>query len=169
MREYASIMQQEEEFWALKSRLNWATFGDRNTSFFHITTLVRRHRNKIRSIKNSVGEWITDEAGIKYYILSEYQKLFETGLCGANSPTNLENFPCCGLSEEEKDRLSTSVTAEEVKQGLWSLKPFKAPGSDGLHTGFFQYFWEDVQGSMCKEVMEIFRSEERRVGKECSS
>ena len=72
MREYASIMQQEEEFWALKSRLNWATYGDRNTSFFHVTTLVRRHRNKTRSIKNSVGEWITDEEGIKNYILSEY-------------------------------------------------------------------------------------------------
>ena len=47
MREYASIMQQEEEFWALKSRLNWAALGDRNTSFFHVTTLVRRHKNKI--------------------------------------------------------------------------------------------------------------------------
>ena len=32
--EYNLIMQQEEEYWALKSRLNWAAYGDSNTSFF---------------------------------------------------------------------------------------------------------------------------------------
>lgn len=32
--EHSLIKQQEEEFWALKSHLNWATFGDCNTFFF---------------------------------------------------------------------------------------------------------------------------------------
>lgn len=49
--EFNLIMLQEEKFRALKSRLNWAAFGDRNTSFFHTSTMVRRHRNKIRNIK----------------------------------------------------------------------------------------------------------------------
>lgn len=57
IKEYSLIMQQEEEYWALKSRLNWAAYGDANTSYFHVSTLVKRHRNKIRSLKNSVGEW----------------------------------------------------------------------------------------------------------------
>ena len=39
------IMLQEEELWAIKSRLNWTTFGDRNISFFHTSTVVRRHKN----------------------------------------------------------------------------------------------------------------------------
>ena len=72
-KEYKDIMQQEKEFWALKSRLNWAKFGDCNTAFFHTTTLVRRHRNKIKSIQNSVGEWIMDEEGIKKHILLGFQ------------------------------------------------------------------------------------------------
>ena len=55
--EYSLIMLQEEEYWALKSRLNAANFGDRNTAFFHVTTVVRCHRNKIRCIKDSVGNW----------------------------------------------------------------------------------------------------------------
>ena len=53
--EYSLIMLLEEEYCALKSRLNAANFGDRNTSFFHVTTMVRRHINKIRCIKDSVG------------------------------------------------------------------------------------------------------------------
>ena len=74
--EYNLIMQQEEEFWALKSRFNWATHGDANNSYFHVSTLVRRHRNKIRSLKNSVGEWITKDEDIKNLILSGFQEIF---------------------------------------------------------------------------------------------
>ena len=37
-------------------RLNAATYGDRNTSFFHVSTVVRRHRNKIRCILDKVVE-----------------------------------------------------------------------------------------------------------------
>nr|XP_023903392.1 uncharacterized protein LOC112015243 [Quercus suber] len=57
--EYSLILMQEEEYWALKSKLNAATFGDCNTSFFHISTVVRQHRNKIMCIKDAVGNWIT--------------------------------------------------------------------------------------------------------------
>ena len=54
--------------------------------------------------------------------------------------------------------MCSPVTDEEIRQGLWSLKPFKAPGVDGLHAGFFQYFWEDVKGPVCKEVRDVFES-----------
>ena len=45
---------------------------------------------------------------------------------------------------------------EEVKDGLWSLRPFKAPGPNGLYVGFYQQFWGDVGNSVCKEVLDIF-------------
>ena len=32
-----------------------AAFGDRNTSYFHVNTIVQRHRNKIRCLKDSMG------------------------------------------------------------------------------------------------------------------
>ena len=50
------VLAQEEELWALKSRLNWMVFGDRNTSFYHMSAIVRRKRNKIQAIKNSVDD-----------------------------------------------------------------------------------------------------------------
>lgn len=37
--------------------------------------------------------------------------------------------------------------------GFVVLETLKAPGVDGLHAGFFQYFWADVKGSVCREVM----------------
>ena len=53
---YSLIMLQEEELWAIKSWLNWAAFGDCNTSFFHVSIVVRRHRNRIRCFKDAMGE-----------------------------------------------------------------------------------------------------------------
>ena len=58
------VLTQEEEFWALKSRVNWMIQGDRNTSFYHVSTLVRRKRNQILAIKDLTGEWIHEEMGV---------------------------------------------------------------------------------------------------------
>ena len=62
----------------------------------------------------------------------------------------------CFLTEEERDWIGRDVIEEEVKDGLWSLRPFKAPGPDGLHAGFRQQFWGDAGNSVCKEVLDIF-------------
>lgn len=70
--DYSSIFLQEEEFWYVKSRLNATTFGDRNTSYFHVSTITRRHRNKIRCLKDDKGEWIADEEGVKKHILAGF-------------------------------------------------------------------------------------------------
>ena len=113
-------MQQEEEFWALKSRFNQATHGDANTSYFHVSTLVRRHRNKIRSLKNSVGEWITKDEDIKNLILSGFQEIFQTGLVTSPNEFEVQLFSCCFLTEEKRFILAAPVLDEEIRQGLWS-------------------------------------------------
>ena len=154
--EYNLIMQQEDEYWALKSWLSWAAYGDANTSYFHVSTLVRRHRNKIRSLKNSVEEWITNEEDIKNLILLGFQEIFQTDLVEAPHESEVQSFSCCFLSEEERALLAAPVLEEEIRQGLWSLKAFKAPGPDRLHADFFQYFWADVKQVVCKEVSNIF-------------
>lgn len=62
--ELDSILNQERDIWALKSRVNWLVDGERNTAFFHVTTLVRRKRNRIDAIKNTMGKWVFEEKGI---------------------------------------------------------------------------------------------------------
>ena len=151
-------MLQEEEYWALKSRLNWASFGDRNTSFFHVSTVVRRNRNKIRCIKDKNGEWIMEEKGVKEFILTGYKKLFSTELNYSTLSSEVSHFCSCFLTEEEKNRLSQQISEEEIRAGLWALKAFKGPRPDSLHAGFFQYFWHDVKESVCMEIKRIFAS-----------
>lgn len=70
--------------------------------------------------------------------------------------SEVSSFSYIFFSKEERSLLISPVLEEEIMQGLWALKPFKAPGPDGLHAGFFQYFWADMKLSVCKEISNIF-------------
>ena len=48
--DYNQILQLEKEIWAMKAKMNWTILGERNTAFFHLSTLHRRSKNKITSI-----------------------------------------------------------------------------------------------------------------------
>ena len=43
---------------------------------------------------------------------------------------------------------------------LKSMKPYKAPGVDGLYAGFFQRFWLVVGDSVKREIKEVFTKHE---------
>ena len=79
--EYNEILQLEEELWVMKSRVNWTIFGERNTSFFHMTTLARRSRNIISSIMNDEGVWVHD--------VEQVQEVFTKVLSNSTKLINL--------------------------------------------------------------------------------
>lgn len=131
--------------------------GDSNTSFYHISTLVKRKRNKTMAIRDTCGEWIFEESAVKEYIRSGFTGIYSTSLVSAPITYNLNYQWQPRLSKEEKQSISGGgVTDEEIKAALWSLKPFKAPGPNGLHAGFFQRFWLVVGSSVIEEIKLIF-------------
>ena len=76
--EYAFLLNQEEDFWALKSRVDWQLFGDRNTAFYHTKTIIKRKHNRIRRIMNQSREWAEDEDQVMDIIFSGYKELYQT-------------------------------------------------------------------------------------------
>ena len=54
--------------------------------------------------------------------------------------------------------LASIPSNAEIYEALKSLKPYKAPGLDGLHAGFFQRHWNCVGDSVKDEVRNIFLS-----------
>ena len=112
------------------------------------------------SIKDACGEWIIEESAVKEYIKNGFAGIYSTSLVSVPITYNTSYQWQPRLSEEEKQSISGGVTEEEIKVALWSLKPFKAPGPDGLHVGFFQRFWLVVGKSVMEEIKLIF-SEKR--------
>lgn len=59
--EYNNVLKEEEILWYQKSREKWVKLGDRNTSFFHTRTIVRRRRNCINGLNlTNDRTWCTD-------------------------------------------------------------------------------------------------------------
>ena len=157
-KEYFEVLQYEEEFWSVKSRYNWLIQGDRNMSFFHTSALIRRRRNRILCLKDSLGNWVQGERDIGELIRSGFIKLFTTSAISVPSKRWSLNIWPSFLGNEEDSTLCANLTRLEVKEGLGSLKPLKAPSPDGIHVGFFQVYWQQVGTSVVNEVFKVFQS-----------
>lgn len=55
--EYYNVLRKEEVFWFQKSRVEWMALGDRNTRFYHLTTINPRKKNKIARLKINDAHW----------------------------------------------------------------------------------------------------------------
>lgn len=120
-----------------KSQINRLVLGDRNTTFHHMSTIVRRRRNRISCIINDVDKWIQNAAEVIDFIRKGFIHLFTSSLASASlNPIPPSQWQAT-LIEEERDILSLPVTNVEIKEGLWSMKAYKALGPNRLHEGFF--------------------------------
>lgn len=108
----ADLWQKDSMFWHQRSRVNWLCMGDRNTRFFHLTTIQRRQRNQVVKLKDEHGEWQTDPDLIANTIQSHFTKLYAT-------PPTREFEDIISLmdpvvTEEVNAALTKSVSREEV-------------------------------------------------------
>ncbi|KAA3486170.1 reverse transcriptase [Gossypium australe] len=56
--ELESVLNHEELLWRQKTRCDWLQFGDRNTNFFHSSTMQRRKFNRILALRISDGSGV---------------------------------------------------------------------------------------------------------------
>ncbi|CAN0919074.1 hypothetical protein LINGRAHAP2_LOCUS31245 [Linum grandiflorum] len=66
----------ENTAWRQRSFIQWDKEGDRNTRFFHSTTIYRHNRNMIRVIKNEEGVWIRGDGALGAHARDFFKTLF---------------------------------------------------------------------------------------------
>ncbi|XP_025684704.1 uncharacterized protein [Arachis hypogaea] len=124
------LWKQEEKFWGKRSRLKWLKWGDKNTAFFHATTIQRRMRNRIDKLKNEDGHWIQGEGDIMRLVETHFTKLF-TSEGDRNMEDCIREIPT-RVTKEMNDDLMEKIKDEEIKEAAFSMGSLKAPGPDGL-------------------------------------
>jgi len=128
--------QREEQYWAMRSRINWLRWGDRNTRFFHATTLQRRQCNHILVLRDDHQQWIRDPGQLQQMTTDYFSLLYTT-----SGPRCYEQIlqQCPQMvTTEMNNMLLAQVTMEEVKEATFQLGALKAPGPDGLTGIFYQ-------------------------------
>lgn len=75
--ELGKIMSLEEELWGIKARMDWLIQGERNTTFFHLSTLICRSHNRITHLMKADGEWEEDSERVKEIFINGFERLYE--------------------------------------------------------------------------------------------
>ncbi|MCH79377.1 putative non-LTR retroelement reverse transcriptase [Trifolium medium] len=146
------ILKKEELMWFQRSRAKWLTDGDRNTRYYHLKTASRRRKNNILMLRNEQGEWIEDRAQLHGLVTNYYKKLFNINRSGCNWSQTAISYP--EMEAEDMQRLNAPIVNEEVRQAVFSMSPWKAPGPDGFP--FYQKSWDIVGGTVCEFVKSVW-------------
>lgn len=148
----ANLWKQEEIYWGQRSRLKWLKWGDKNSSFFHATTVQRRYRNRLHRIKDKNGVWVEGQEEIFGAVLDHFSEVYKAEECVGIKEAIQPKFS--GRMNEE---LLAQITDSEIKAAVDSLGASKAPGPDGLNGMFYQNHWDVVKGDVCQAVKEFFK------------
>ncbi|KAG7547784.1 Ribonuclease H domain [Arabidopsis suecica] len=159
IKEFDVVLEQEEVLWFQKSREKWIELGDRNTSYFHTSTIIRRRKNRIEALKNEEGQWVSDKQQLEQLAINYYQRLYSM----EDVDAVVEKLPINGferLTHEEKTGLNKLFTAQEVEATIRSMGKYKAPGPDGFQPVFYQHCWDVVGNSVVRFVLDFFATGE---------
>ena len=90
-------------------------------------------------MKDDKGQWISDEDELRLMLL-----IFFTNLYTVDTNSIESYFIPNDFSYLDTDRyhiMEKSVDDEKIRDIIFSMKPLKAPGIDGLHAIFYQSQW----------------------------
>ncbi|KAH9697020.1 reverse transcriptase domain-containing protein [Citrus sinensis] len=154
--ELEMVMGQEEILWWQKSKKDELLHGDRSTNFFHQKTIVRRRRNRIEAIQDNSRNWIYSEEEIRNHAIGYFSSLYRSEAATPQRYQVPNLFPV--LNAYDLESIADLVLDDKIKRVVFSMKPLKAPGTDGLHAIFYQSQWPVVGPSFFKLMADIFSS-----------
>ncbi|KAL2930420.1 hypothetical protein RDABS01_035830 [Bienertia sinuspersici] len=158
VREYKSKQKIYDQFLQQKAKCQWIREGDSNTSLFHKSIKQRRLQNTIYAIKDCNGVLQDNPSSIAGAFLEYYQNLL--GVKEEGRQRVQQEVVGLGpvIQNDQKPRLISIPTHEEIRKTMYSIKGDKAPGPDGFGSYFYQDNWDLVGGEVCEAVVSFFRT-----------
>ena len=112
--------------WRQKSRELWLKLGDKNSKFFHLSTIIHRRRNNIDAIKNEEGTWIRESGQIRDNFRENFINLFKEE--EVYFLEHLDHLVLRCITEEENEGLICIPTSKEIKDVLFQMQDLKEIG-----------------------------------------
>ena len=132
---------------------------DKGTRFFRSLMSQGHMRHHIPVIIRSDGmlTFSAEEVGREF--VSYYKELLGTSKPTIPPRAKVVHCGAC-INADSHDLLLTPVTADDIKQVLFSMDDDKAPGSDGYTSAFFKKAWNIVGDEFFSAVQDFFASGE---------
>lgn len=105
--------------WAQKSKVNWLKWGDKNSKFFHLSTMIRRTRNQIVSLKNPNGDWVKGQVNLQSTVKDYFSSLFDSTLPSGKQIASITENAYLFMSKDFTAFLDRDFTPEEIKKVIF--------------------------------------------------
>lgn len=157
--EWENLCKQEEIFWKQKYRVQWLKEGERNTRFFHRSTIANRTHNRISSILNEDGELQTSHKNIEAVMIQHFRGITKENNLNRDQHIKeiINNIPRM-VSREDNFNLNKLVTEVEVNAVIKDMQNGKAPGQEGFNVDFFKACWNVVK----QDILDVVEDSRRR-------
>lgn len=152
----AIAYRDEEQYWRQKCREEWLRLGDRNSKFFHNCLKGKHLQNRVLMLLDDLDQEQFSE-GSKGDIAVEFFRDLFRSLYPFNMESLLQGF-IRRVTPEINARLTSPVTAEEIKHAAFTVKGSSAPGEDGLTGVFYQKFWHIGGPRLTVEIQNFFET-----------
>ncbi|GMI84866.1 hypothetical protein HRI_002155900 [Hibiscus trionum] len=140
--ELHKLLMEQEAYWAQRSRNLWLSQGDKNTRFFHARASNRKKKNTISGLLDSNNVWRTNDSDLMEIASSYFHTLFSSSNPHFSDQILSKITPT--ITNTMNESLSKEFTPEEIITAFRDIDPRKAPGIDGLPSGFFRQHWDTV-------------------------
>lgn len=152
MQKWQLRCHQEEILWKQKSRIQWLKEGEKNTKFFHRSTMDYRGANKILKLTNASGEVIQNHNDISTLLTSHFKKIAQESQEDRSEAREeiIQAIPQIITPAQNASSLR-KVSMEEVEEAVKDMPNDKAPGPDGFTINFYKACWQTVK----TEVWEV--------------
>ncbi|KAK9288102.1 hypothetical protein L1049_016549 [Liquidambar formosana] len=146
--------KREEILWKQKSRVQWLKEGDKNTKFFHLSTVICGKRNSIDFLKNEAGQWISDRASIGTCFTNQLKDLFSSS--HPDFPDSLDSLLPRLITEDDNMALCSIPDETKIRDVLFRMGSLKAPGPDGMSVLFYKHYWSTIKFDVVNTVRSFF-------------
>ncbi|CAL1376110.1 unnamed protein product [Linum trigynum] len=147
------LWKEEEIFWRQRSRVQYLKGGDKNSNFFHTSTILRSHRNKVLKLLDDMNIWMTHHDDLQNHCVSFYRNLFQKRDMVVD-PDLFRSIPCV-VSDEMNQALCQPIEVEDIRKAVFELGAGKSPGPDGFPGLFYRNYWGTI-GAQLEEVKDFF-------------
>ena len=130
--------------------------GDRNTRYFHLSTITRRKYNRIEALRDSSGNWVVEPDKVKLVVLEYFSTHFtEPEMQETRTRMLTHRFP--PIKEDTDRKVCKPFNTTDIHEALHNMDPRKEPGPDGYHALFFQKHGALVGKSVSALALDVLR------------
>eukprot|EP00253_Pinus_taeda_P034089 PITA_34089 len=117
------IYANKEIFWRQKSRVQWLKEGERNTRFFHRSTLANQAHNRISSIKDEEWQLVSTHEEIEAVLVQQFRRIAQENIPNREPfIKDIIRHITRLVSRDDNLNLNRLVTEEEINEVIKEMQ-----------------------------------------------